>query len=447
MSDATDTKGAVSGHASTQHLYARAQARVPAGTHSNARMRSPHPIFAARAEGAHLWDVDGRRWLDCTMGNGSVILGHAHPAVMAAVKRTVERGLTTGQETADAVEAVELLAEIIPDCGLVRFANTGTEAVMHALAIARDATGRSRVAKAEGAYHGWTEPVWVSTWPTLEQAGDSRQPNAVPSSNGLSGIWTNTLVLPFNDVAATVELVEKHAQELAAVVVEPMLIDIGFVPATHEYLAALREVTRQHRILLIFDELLTGFRIAPGGARQYFGVSADLTLFGKALANGYPLAAVEGEPALMNRTDPAKGGTVGWVGTYNGHASAVAAAAATLNELRDTSVHDRLVELTDKLQVGFKEITQAAHGVPAVLAGSGGHFQPYFCDHPPTDYRSAMTSDPGTYRSFVDAARHRDVLVAEKPLLHCALSAAHTEEDLRTILAAIQDALVSGTAP
>jgi glutamate-1-semialdehyde 2,1-aminomutase len=380
------------------------------------------------------------------MGNGSVLLGHNHPAVTEAVARAVHSGVGTGYETPAAVEAVELLAEILPDCGAVRFANTGTEAVMHALAIARHATGRTRIAKAEASYHGWSDPVWVSNWPTAQQYGPARRPATVPGSAGLGPDAADTLVLPFNDSTAAEQLIDAHADSLAAVIVEPVLIDIGFIPATVEYLQTLRAATRRHGIVLIFDELLTGFRIALGGAREVYGVRADLTTFGKALANGYPVAAVEGSPELLAHTDPTRGGPVGWVGTYNGHAVAMAATCASLAAMRDGAPLAHLAALTSRLQNGAAQLATAT-GVPVVIGAGGGHFQPYFRAQAPRDYRSALASDPARYDAFTAACRRRGILVAEKPLLHCALSAAHGEADVDLVLACIEESLAARSHP
>lgn len=414
-------------------LDERARRWVPAGTHSNSRVRQPHVFYADRAEGAHVWDADGNRWLDLTMGNGSILLGHGHPKVTEAVHGAVTAGLTTGHETADAVAAVELLADLVPDVGMVRFANTGTEAIMHALAIARYATGRHRVAKAEASYHGWSDPVWVSTWPSPDQYGHPTAPAAVPGSAGLGPEAADTLVLPFNDCDATEKLLDAHAETLAAVIVEPVLIDIGYVPASTEYLQRLRDVSDRHGIVLIFDELLTGFRLAPGGARQAYGVRADLTTFGKAMANGWPVAAVEGREELMTLTDPTRNGPVGWVGTYNGHAAAMAATRATLAVFRDDDVLTQLSATTRELRHGFEALASRS-GVAAVLPGEGGHFQPYFRQAPPTDYRTALDSDASRYAVLLAACTDRRILLAEKPLLHCALSVAHSPSDIEAFL-------------
>jgi glutamate-1-semialdehyde 2,1-aminomutase len=424
---------------SSEALYERARRHVPGGVHSNTRFQTPHPTYFARAEGAHLWDVDGNRYLDCTMGNGSVMLGHARAEVDEAVADAVRAGLTTGVETEAAVVAVERLAAMIPDFGQVRFANTGTEALMHALAIARHHTGRERVAKPEGAYHGWFDPLWVSTWASADQIGPMERPAAPPSSAGLSRTAADTVVLPFNDPGGCERLLREHADELAAVVVEPVLIDIGYIPATPEFLRRLHDVTAELGIVLIFDELLTGFRIAPGGAREVYGITPDLTTYGKALANGYPIAAVEGRAELLASTDPSAGGPVGWVGTYNGHGTAVAATAATLSLLADGSAQQYLDKLGSLLREGFAELS-ARHGIPVVLAGAGGHFQPYFLPEAATSYRSAMATDARRYAILRETARAHGILLPAKALLHAALSTAHTEEDIEEILGAARTA-------
>ena len=424
----------------SERLYRRALEHVPAGVHSNSRIRTPYPLFVEKAEGQWLEDADGRRWLDFTMGNGSVILGHNHPAVQEAVRNSLALGVTAGYETVAAVEAVELLAEVLPELRAVRFANTGTEAVMHALALARAATGRPRVAKVEASYHGWADAVWVSTWPPMDRVGPAHAPVNVPGSAGLSGEAATTLVLPFNDVSATTQLFEQHGAELAAVIIEPVMIDIGFVPATRDFMQALRGLCNRFGVLLIFDELLTGFRIASGGAREVYSTTPDLTLYGKAIANGYPLAAVEGPRDLLDLSDPAKGGEVGWVGTYNGHATSMAAARASLAELRSGAVVERLQQLTDRLTAGVAAIANDT-GLDVVVAGGGGHFQPYFAADAPCDYRSAAGSDLACYADLVHVCRTETVLIAEGALGHCALSIAHSESDIDRLLTCIHESM------
>jgi len=429
----TGVRGAAHG------VYERAQRLVPGGTHSNSRLRDPHPLYVERADGAHVWDVEGVRWLDCVMGNGAVMLGHGDPGVTEAVAAAVASGVTTGYESPAAAEAAELLAEIVPGFGRVRFANTGTEAAIHALHVARAATGKERLAKAEGAYHGWFDAVWVSCWGAPDAIGAAERPASPPGSAGLSRHTAETLVLPFNDVDSTERLLREHADDLAAVFLEPVLIDLGYVPARPEYVEALRELTAELGIVLVFDELLTGFRVARGGARELYGIEPDLALYGKALGNGYPIAAVEGRAHLLALTDPAAGGAVGYVGTFNGHAISVAAAAASLRALADGSVQARLQELTQRLQAGLTALG-GTYGVDVVPAGGGGHFQPYFTAGPVEDYRSALKTSPEHYAAFARACARNRILVAEKPLLHSALSAVHTDDDVDLILTAAEEA-------
>jgi len=421
-------------------LHQRAVRYVPEGTHSSTRAREPHPFYAERALGAYIWDVDGTRHIDFGMGNSAVMLGHAHPDVTRAVIDSVTQGLTCGVETESAVIAAETMAAMIPGFGQVRFAPTGTEALMHALTVARQATGRDGVAKAEGAYHGWSDSLWVSTWGTPEQIGPKERPLSPPGSGGVARIAAETVVFPFNDLGATEAILREHAHRLAAVVLEPVLIDIGFIPAERAYLVGLRELTHELGIVLIFDELLTGFRLGPGGARAYFGVTPDLTTYGKALGNGYPVAAVEGSPELMQLTDTANGGPVQWVGTFNGHGVAMAAAAAALPLLATGAVQEHLDRLTDRLRDGFVAIGQR-HRVPVVVSGMGGHFQPYFMPKAPTDYRSAMATNAQVYRHLVAVAERHDILLAPKALLHGAISAAHSETDVDALLEAADEAL------
>lgn len=420
-------------------LHAHGVRLVPGGTHSNSRLRDPHPLYIERADGAYVWDLDGNRYLDCMMGNGAVMLGHADPGVAESVSAALAAGLTTGYETRASIEVAELLASIVPGFGRVRFANTGTEAALHALHIARAATGKERVAKAEGAYHGWFDAVWVSCWGAPDAIGPADSPAAPPGSAGLSRHAAETLVLPFNDLGATERLLRDNAADLAAVFVEPVLIDLGWIPARREYLASLRELTSELEIVLVFDELLTGFRLAPGGAREFYGIEPDLTLYGKALGNGFPIAAVEGREQLLGLTDPTVGGRVGYVGTFNGHAISLAAASASLRALADGSVQARLQQLTERLQDGLAQLGET-HDVDVVPAGGGGHFQPYFTRGPVEDYRSALGTSSQHYAAFVRACSRRNILVAEKALLHSALSAAHTEADIDELLEAADEA-------
>lgn len=397
-------------------------------------------MVAVEAAGSRLTDRDGCELVDFVMGNGSVVLGHGDPAVVRSVQDCVRLGLTTGVEFEYAVDAADTLLDMIPSPGMLRFANTGTEAVLHCLEIARAATGRSRFAKAEGAYHGWAAPLNVSTWPEPSAWGPPGHPHPVLGSAGLDEGGRDTVVFPFNNFEATERLLRACADELAGVWVEPALIDIGFVPGQERFLRSLRDLTHELGALLIFDETLTGFRLARGGAREVYGIRPDLTVFGKAIANGFPVAAVEGRPDLMELTNPLKGGAVAFVGTYNGHAVSTAAAAATLRQLSAGQVFKRLESLTEELRAGVSEIASRST-VPVVFAGAGGHFQLYFTETPIVDYRTAAASDPNEYRKFWAACDARGILYPDARLSHAALSAAHSSGDVHLLLDALEEAV------
>jgi glutamate-1-semialdehyde 2,1-aminomutase len=412
---------------------------IPGGAHSNTRLRGGRPVIAVSASGSHVVDQTGREFLDFIMGNGAVFLGHGAPDVVAAVSQCVSLGLTTGVESLFAMQAAEALRDLIPEPGMVRFASTGTEAVLHCLDIARAATGRDHFAKAEGAYHGWAAPLNVSTWPGMADWGPYDHPHVVPASAGLDPSSRSTAIFPFNDLPAAERVLLERRGDIAGVLIEPVLIDIGYVPAERDFLLGLRRLTHEIGALLIFDETLTGFRVARGGAREYYGVYPDLTIYGKAIANGYPLAAVEGRPELMELTNPLKGGKVGFVGTHNGHAVSVAAATAALQSLGDASTLGRLEALTHELEEGVKEVASTSD-VPMVFAGGGGHFQIYFTEQPVTDYRSAATSNGDVYRSFVAACDRAGILYPDTPLSHASLSTSHSSGDLHRLIAALDEA-------
>ncbi len=406
-------------------LYQRAYRAVPSGVHSGTRARAPHPLYFERARGAEAWDADGNRYVDLIMGNGAVLLGHGDARVNDAVRAVLDAGLSAGVEWERSVELAELFLKLVPTMELVRFTNTGTEAVTHALHVARHHTGRARVAKVEGSYHGWTDELFVSCWPDMTKNGSPDAPVPLPGSPGLHpALAQSTLVLPFNDVAHTAALIERHAAELAAVILEPVLIDVGYIAATTAYLQALRDLCTRHGIVLIFDELLTGFRLAPGGAQEAYGIVPDLATYGKALANGFPMAALAGREAFMRLTEPGRGPA--FVGTFNGHAVPLAAALATLPLLRDGSAQRTLDARSDRLKEAFqRDATQ--WGVPAQLVGAGGHLHWYFTDETIADYRSASATDRKAYAAFNAALAERGFLVMANPLSHHAISLAHDE--------------------
>lgn len=408
-------------------LWREARSFIPCGVHSDSRWSEPHPLYVERASGAYLWDVDGNKWMDCKMGNGARILGHSAPEVNKAVDDAIRKGLGAGYETALSVRAGRRLSDLV-NGERVRFANTGTEAAMHALMMARAKTGRERIAKPEGSYHGWYDFLFVSSWAASPTLGAPDAPASPPGSAGLSRHAAETLVVPFNDLDNTIRILRENRDELAAFILEPILIDVGYVPATREYLAGVREVTRELGIVLIFDELLTGFRLPGNSAAAYYEVEPDLSLFGKAIGNGHIVAAVVGKKQFLE-VEPSPQ----YVGTFNSHGVSMAAVDATLEVLGGDEVLNHLDSLTEQLGAGIRALGQE-YGVAVQFQGGGGHFHVYFNPEPVTDYRSAQASSAEPYSIFAQQLRADGILIAGKYLLHSALSFAHTRADVEQIL-------------
>lgn len=423
----------------SKQLYERIAKSVPSATHSNSRVREPHPIFFERAKGPHLWDVDGNRWIDFVMGNAAVLLGHGNEHIRNSVVAALDVGLGAGVESALSGTAAEAFLELVKQADQVRFTNTGTEAMMHAVHTARAVTGRAGIAKTEGAYHGWWDDVYVSTWPDLTKAGSHAAPKSLPGAGGLSPQAVDaTLVLPFNDLDAARARLTEAKEQIAALVVEPVMIDVGLIPPHAGYLQGLRDLTRELGITLIFDELLTGFRIGTGGAQGHYGVQPDLAIWGKALANGFPIAALSGTHEYMQRTLPGPN-NASFVGTFNGYRPALAACVATLELLADGSIISRVQQRSQELKRSFEALGNK-HGVPAQLSTIGGHFQPYFTSEDVVDYRSAATTNAAAYGQWASAMEVAGIQVPGKPLLHAAFSAAHQDADFEALLDATDKA-------
>ena len=417
---------------------------VPAGVSTNTRARMPHPLYFAGAEGARVRDLDGNLHLDLVMGNGAIMLGHGHAEVTEAVVRAARSGLTCGVESALMPEAAETLLAAARWPDLVRFTNTGTEAVQHALHIARHATGRTRIAKVEGSYHGWSDEVFVSVWVDPSAAGPDSAPEPRPQFDGQRrDLAADVLVLPFNNIDATAQALRQHGEQLAAIVLEPTLIDVGFIPGRADYLAALRKEADRHGIVLVFDELLTGFNLDVGGAAGLTGVTPDLALFGKAIANGYPLAAVAGREDLMRLTEPGKGPA--FVGTFNGHAVSMAAAAAALPILARGNLQKELSRRCQRLKLSFESEARRL-GIPARLVTGGSHFHWYFCDLEVTDFRAAARTDALAYGAFAGSLADSRLIVLPNPLSHHAISLAHDDAVLDEMETAFADGLAAADA-
>jgi glutamate-1-semialdehyde 2,1-aminomutase len=418
-------------------LFEVAKELTPGGIHSNVRWMEPHPMYFNKGLGSRIWDIDGNEYLDCMTNYGALILGHGDPEVIRVVKEQLDKGLTAGVETELNVEVAQKMTQMIPCCEMVRFSNSGTEAIMHAIHIARGFTKKERIVKAEGHYHGWYDYVYCSNrysyrdWPL---------PKPYPSSEGLcEDLSRKTLVVPWNDLEEMEKLINEYKDEIAAVIMEPVNHNIGCALPKKGYLEGVRELTEKNNILLIFDEVITGFRVAPGGAQEFYKVTPDLATFGKAIANGFPLSAVAGKRNVMEIISPSLN-RVSFGGTYNGHQLAIAAASATLKKLKTGEVQRHLNRLTEKLVNGFNGIA-AETGVAARMQGFGGKFQVYFSSLEVVDWRTASGVDQQRYKRFRDSLLQKGILWSYSCFSHPSVTAAHNDEDIHRILQASRDIL------
>jgi glutamate-1-semialdehyde 2,1-aminomutase len=407
---------------------------IPGGVNSGFRYRDPFPLYFSRAEGSRLWDIDGNEYLDFLVANGACILGHKDPLVTKAVEEQLQTGLTSSLESELSIDVAKLLHEMIPSAESVKFSNTGTEAVMHAFQIARGYTGKNGIIKTEGSYHGWQDEAHLSVHPTLR---DNKSPGevstrAIPEVEGYArSSAENILVVPFNNVEAAKKCIRENRDRVAALILEPIVFNSGCILPQAGYLKELREITARYDVLLVFDEVITGFRTAPGGAQEFYNVIPDLSIFGKAIANGFPLSAVVGKEEVMKVTAP-KTGRVAFSGTYNGAQPSLAASKACLTQLKDGTVQNKLHSDSKTLINRFEEAARESR-MQARLQSISGQFQVYFTDEPVTDYSSAARADRTKYAFLCDRLLDSGMLFHQSYLFHHGVSNAHNAADLEKL--------------
>lgn len=419
-------------------LRAEAARYLPGGTLG---MYMPPAEFARvieRGRGSRVWDVDGNEYIDTICGSGALLLGHSHPALVAAVREQLERGSTHYALSEGLVALARELCAAIPCAEAVRFCTTGGEATFYAIRMARAFTGRPKILKFEGGFHGAHDAVVQSLGPRRPPAF----PQPAPDSAGIpAGVTADVLVAPFNDLERTAAIVEAHRRELAAVIVEPLQRVIPPVPG---FLAGLRELTRRENVLLIFDEIVTGFRLAWGGAQEHYGVVPDLACYGKAVSCGHPLAAVAGRRDVIATSDAGRAGdpNFAWVsGTFNGHALAVAASRAALNELRREGVYPRLHRIGDRLRASAEEIGRR-RGFRVKAIGGSSLLQIFFTAREEIrNYRDLLDADQGLAVRF--GAELLDRGVHAYPAGKIYLSLAHADEDLAQLEEAFDGAFAA----
>ena len=422
-------------HPRSQAAFARATQLMPGGVNSPARAFGAvggEPLFIDRAEGAYLYDLDGARLIDYIGSWGPMILGHRHPAVVAAIEEALARGTSFGAPTQRESELAELVIEAVPSIEKVRFVNSGTEATMSAVRLARGYTGRSRIIKFAGNYHGHVDSLLVS-------AGSSAATLGVPNSPGVTvGTTQDTLLIEYNDAAAVADAFDRFGGEIAAAIVEPVVGNMGCVLPTDEFLATLRDRTRRDGALLIFDEVMTGFRLAYGGAQERLGIAPDLTTLGKIVGGGLPVGAYGGPAAIMDRVLPA--GPVFQAGTLSGNPLAMAAGAATLRVLRDERPYARLEELSARLASGLTEAARRAD-LPHTLARAGSMLTLFFSEQPVTNWATASRCDTQRFAQFFWGMIERGVYLPCSQYEALFVSTAHTAADIDATVAAAADVL------
>ncbi|MFH1475093.1 MAG: glutamate-1-semialdehyde 2,1-aminomutase [Chloroflexota bacterium] len=428
----------------SQKLYLAAQEVIAGGVNSGARGPQagwvPGPPVVARGEGAYVWDVDGNRYCDYLLALGPMIHGHAHPAITEAVTKAIhEIGTMFALPYEREAEAARKIVDTVPSVELVRFGNSGTEVVLHATRLARAYTGRDLVVRFEGQYHGWADQLEWSHHPDLAKAGPRLRPVALPGTPGIPGVIGQTLaVLPWNDREAMEQLVAERGREIAAILTEPIMGNTGVIPPEPGYLEFLREITAANGIVLIFDEVITGFRIAPGGAQALYGVTPDLTTMAKALGGGFPVAAIGGRREIM---DLVSDGAVLHAGTYNANVVATAAASASLDVLAEPGTYERLFRLSERLMSGFGEILGRA-GAPVQVQGVGPMFQFWFSETPVRNYRDAAAHlNSPKYAALARALHERGVMVHPSNIELWFVSTVHTDADIEATLQAFEDAV------
>jgi len=418
----------------SEYLYKRARELIPGGVTSPVRYYSPYPLFVASAKGSRFRTVDGEEFLDYCMAYGALLDGHAPEEVVEAVQKAMGRGSLYGQPTEMEVELASLISSLVPSMEMVRLANSGTEATMHSLRLARAFTGRQKILKFEGGYHGAHDSVLV-------KAGSGASNLGIPNSEGITkNVAKDTLVAKFNDEEMSNRIIEDHTHELAAVIIEPVMGNMGPILPRPGFLETLRKITQENGVVLIFDEVITGFRVALGGAQEYFKIRPDMTVLGKILGGGLPMSAFGGRREIMEKLAPL--GAVYQAGTYSGNPLSVAASLATLQSLkrRAGQLYPKLERSGEQMRRGIRDLIESEK-LTAQVNGLSSMFQVFFTDSPVTDYDSAKTSNTTRFDRYFQSLLVSRVFVPPSQFETCFLGTGHKDDEIQVTLEAIGSAL------
>jgi glutamate-1-semialdehyde 2,1-aminomutase len=418
----------------SEKYFKKAKQLIPGGVNSPVRAFIPYPFFTESAHGSHLIDIDGKHYIDYCLGYGPLILGHAPSQVIAAVQAQLRQGTLFGTPSPQEVELAELICKAVPSAELVRLVTTGAEATMSAIRAARGFTGRSKIIKFEGCYHGAHDYVLV-------KAGSGATTFGIPDSLGIPADTTkNTMVVPYNDADTLARTVKQERKDLAAVITEPVMGNIGVVPPKPDFLKIMRELTQQYDIVLIFDEVITGFRLALGGAQEYYRITPDLTTLGKVLGGGFPMAAFAGQEEIMKMIAPS--GKVYQAGTYSGNPVSVAAGLATLRTIKGLGdqFYQNLDDQKKRLCDFIAEVSETA-SLPLQINAVASMFQIFFSEDEIYDYESAKKADKTRFMAYHKKLLDAGVFIPPSQFETCFLSKAHSEADITQTAEAIGTAL------
>ena len=412
-------------------LFEKASKLMPGGVNSPVRMFKPYPFFTEKAIGSKHYDIDGNSYIDYCSAYGAIIFGHRHPPIIEAVKKKLDFGTVYGTPTEAEVQLAELITDSFPCAEMVRLVNSGAEATMHSIRLARGYTGRKKIIKFDGCYHGAHDSVLV-------KAGSGATSFGIPTSQGIPEDTTkNTLVIPYNNVHLLHEMFMKEGDDIAAIIVEPVIGNMGVIPPSEGYLSELRRITEQYNVLLIFDEIITGFRLALGGAQEYYQVTPDLMTLGKVLGGGFPISAIAGKRKIMESFSPI--GKVYQAGTFSGNTISVAAAIETINELKQkkSNLYSSLENFVNELTSSLRDLI-SKNQMNVQINNIASMFTVFFTDIPVTNSDGARSCDSNKFMKFHSELLKRGVFFPPSQFESCFVTASHSKEDLsKTVDAAV----------